>query len=334
MALLALQSGAARLLACPAPPDATLRTTVWGRVFDNPLGLAPGFDKNAEALDALGGLGFGFIEIGGVTPRPQTGNPKPRLFRLIEDRAIVNRMGFNSDGQDVVRSRFAAFRARNKAALVGVNLGKNKEQADAAADYVSGVRAFAALADFIVINISSPNTPGLRALQGVESLVALTRAVRAARDEAKSAVPLLFKIAPDLEITDITDICRVAVAEQMDGMVISNTTVARAPTLRSAHAAETGGLSGAPLFETSTQLLREVYALTEGKLPLVGVGGVGSAAQAYAKIRAGASLVQLYSAMVYEGPGLVGQITRGLADLVRRDGFASVTQAVGADHRK
>lgn len=334
LALGALRTGLVRFVVRPPPRDPILSTTVWGKSFANPVGLAPGFDKNAQALKAYPSLGFGFVEVGGVTPRPQPGNPRPRLFRLTEDRAIINRFGFNSDGLEAVRARLAAFRATSRADLVGVNLGKNKDQQDAAADYVAGVKAFAGLADFIVINVSSPNTPGLRALQGVEALVTLTRAVRAARAEAGSAVPLLFKIAPDLEVADIADICRVAVAESMDGMVVSNTTVARAPSLRSAHAGEAGGLSGAPLFEVSTQLLREVYALTEGKLPLIGVGGVASAEQAYAKIRAGASLVQLYSAMVYEGPGLVGRITAGLAHLLRRDGFDSVSRAVGADHRK
>lgn len=333
-ALMALKSGLAGWLFPADPPNPALACEFWGKKFSNPIGMAAGFDKNAEALEALAGLGFGFVEVGGVTPLPQPGNPRPRLFRLKEDRAIINRLGFNSDGRDAVRRRMIEFRKCHHSVIVGVNLGKNKDSVDAVADYTAGVDAFAVLADFLIINISSPNTPGLRALQGVDSLVELTRAVRSARIVTGSQAPLLFKIAPDLEIADIADICRVAVAEKMDGIVVCNTTVARPASLRSGHASETGGLSGAPLFGPSTQLLREVYALTGGQLPLIGVGGVGSAEQAYAKIRAGASLVQLYTAMVYEGPGLITAITRGLAELLHRDGFTSVTQAIGADHRK
>jgi len=332
-ALWALRSGVAGLLFPPAPADPALRTEVWGRAFANPLGLAAGFDKNAQAVAQVAALGFGFVEVGGVTPLPQPGNPSPRLFRLTQDRAIINRLGFNSDGLAVVTQRLAALRRSGAPCLVGVNLGKNKDSADAGADYVAGVTALAQLADFLVINVSSPNTPGLRALQSVEALVSLTRAVREARSATGAATPLLFKIAPDLAVADITDICRVAVAEKMDGIVVSNTTIARPETLKSPHRDETGGLSGAPLFDVSTQLLREVYALTGGQLPLIGVGGVSSAGQAYAKIRAGASLVQLYTALIYEGPGLISEITRGLSALLRRDGFTSIDQAVGADHR-
>lgn len=334
VALLSLQSGIAGLLYRSPADDAVLRTEVWGRTFSNPIGLAPGFDKNAEVVGRMAGIGFGFAEFGGVTPLPQPGNPKPRLFRLAEDNAVINRLGFNSRGAADVAARMARLRRYDGRSIIGVNLGKNKESVDAAADYVIGVKAFAKLVDFIVINVSSPNTPGLRALQGVESLVALTRAVRQAREQTGSTAPLLFKIAPDLDISETADICRVALAEKMDGIVISNTTVARPETLKSAHAGETGGLSGAPLFAPSTQMLREVYALTEGVLPIIGVGGVSTAEQAYEKIRAGASLVQLYSAMVYEGPGIVTTIKQGLTQLLRRDGFTSVAQAVGADHRK
>jgi dihydroorotate dehydrogenase len=332
-ALLALRSGVLGVLYGSGRADPALKTEVWGRSFPNPVGLAAGFDKNALVPREVAALGFGFVEVGGVTPLPQPGNPAPRVFRLTEDRAIINRLGFNSEGLAVVARRLAGLRASGMRCIVGVNLGKNKESADAAADYVAGVAALAPLADFLVINVSSPNTPGLRALQSVDALVALTRAVREARAKTAALPPLLFKIAPDLDVADVTDICRVAVAEKMDGIVVSNTTVARAKTLRSAHRNETGGLSGAPLFEASTQLLREVYALTEGNLPLIGVGGIASAAQAYAKIRAGASLVQLYTALVYEGPGLAAEIMRGLSDLLRRDGFTSIGQAVGADHR-
>ncbi|MDX2143576.1 MAG: quinone-dependent dihydroorotate dehydrogenase [Rhodospirillaceae bacterium] len=334
LALGALRAGVVGAITGDGGNDPVLRTRVWGREFSNPLGLAAGFDKNAEVVDACLALGFGFVEVGGVTPKPQPGNPKPRLFRLTEDRAIVNRLGFNSQGLAAVRERLARRRAAGKGGVVGVNLGKNKDQTDAAADFVAGVDALAGLADFLVVNVSSPNTPGLRALQGVDHLVDLTRAVRAARDRQGLATPLLFKIAPDLDVADLTDVCRVAMAEKMDGIVVSNTTLARPASLRSAQRGEAGGLSGAPLFEPSTQMLREVYALTEGRLPLIGVGGVGSAEQAYAKIRAGASLVQLYSALVYEGPGLVARLKQGLAALLKRDGFASVAAAVGADHAK
>ncbi len=332
-ALLALKTGLAGLFHRPGPAIPSLRTQVWGRAFPNPVGLAAGFDKNALVVREVAALGFGFVEVGGVTPLPQPGNPRPRLFRLMDDRAIINRLGFNSEGLVAVSARLAALRAGSPAPIVGVNLGKNKDSPDAAADYVASVCALAPLSDFLVINVSSPNTPGLRALQSVDSLVALTRAVRAARHKTGSTTPLLFKIAPDLDIADITDICRVAMTEQMDGIVVCNTTVVRPESLRSPHRAETGGLSGAPLFEVSTQLLREVYALTEGKLPLIGVGGISTAAQAYAKIRAGASLVQLYTALVFEGPGLITQITTGLDELLKRDGFTSIMQAVGADHR-
>jgi dihydroorotate dehydrogenase len=333
VSLLALKSGLAGALYRPGPEDETLRTQVWGRFFPNPIGLAAGFDKNAEVPCEVAALGFGFVEVGGVTLHPQPGNPKPRLFRLQEDRAIINRLGFNSDGLEAVRARLAALRAKGASCIMGVNIGKNKDSVDATAEYVAVVSALAPLADFLVINVSSPNTPGLRALQSVDALVKLTRAVREARHTTGCMTPLLFKIAPDLAVADVTDICRVAVAEQMDGIVVSNTTVARPDHLRSPHRGETGGLSGAPLFDMSTHLLREVYALTEGNMPLIGVGGVATAAHAYAKIRAGASLVQLYTALVYEGPGLVREIAQGLAVLLKRDGFSSVMQAVGADHR-
>ena len=331
-AILALKSGIIGALYGRGYDLSVLRTEVWGRSFPNPVGLAAGFDKNAEVPLQAHALGFGFVEVGGVKPMPQPGNPSPRLFRLMKDRAIINRLGFNSEGLEVVRARLAAVRARQSQCIVGVNIGKNKDSLDATADYVASVKVLAPVADFLVINVSSPNTPGLRALQSVDALVGLTRAVREARQATGSAPPLLFKIAPDLDVADVTDICRVAVAERMDGIVVSNTTVARPSSLQSQHRGEMGGLSGAPLFNTSTQLLRGVYALTEGKLPLIGVGGIASAEQAYAKIRAGASLVQLYTAFVFQGPGVIREITQGLAALLQRDGFSSVVQAVGADH--
>ena len=316
-----------------APDDPVLQVRLWGLTFPNPVGLAAGFDKNAEVIAPALGLGCGFIEVGGVTPKPQAGNPKPRLFRLTEDRAVINRMGFNNAGLDVVAARL--MRRRRGTAPVGVNLGKNKESADAPADYAALAAGFAPHADFLVINVSSPNTPGLRALQNIEPLRAIVRATRAARDKAMSErpPPLLLKVAPDLAAADLKDIVALALGEGLDGLVISNTTVSRPASLTSEHRAEAGGLSGAPLFALSTAMLREAYALAEGKLILVGVGGIATGADAYAKIRAGASLVQLYSALVFEGPGLFGRIKRDLAQLLKRDGFASVLDAVGADHR-
>ena len=313
--------------------DPALAVQLWGLTFPNPVGLAAGFDKNAEVVAPALRLGCGFMEVGGVTPKPQAGNPKPRLFRLTADRAIVNRMGFNNAGLDVVAARLAR-RARNTAP-VGVNLGKNKESEDAPADYAALAAGLAAHADFLVINVSSPNTPGLRALQNIAPLLAIVRATRAARDKVMPSAPppLLLKVAPDLAAADLKDIVALAMDEGLDGLVISNTTIGRPASLTSEHRAETGGLSGAPLFELSTRMLREAYALAEGKLTLVGVGGIGSGADAYAKIRAGASLVQLYSALVFEGPGLFGRIKHDLVQLLKRDGFATVTDAIGADHR-
>jgi dihydroorotate dehydrogenase len=315
-----------------APRDDTrLAMRVFGLNFANPVGLAAGFDKNAEVPDAMLRFGFGFVETGTVTPRPQPGNPKPRLFRLTEDRALINRLGFNNQGLDVVRARLAARRGR--AGLVGANLGKNKESADAIADYVAGVRALATLADYLVVNVSSPNTPGLRDLQRKSSLLELIAALKSARAAAAASdpPPLLLKVAPDLSEGERLEIAEAALETGIDGMVISNTTVARPAGLRSPHARETGGLSGTPLFAPSTALLADMWRLTRGQIPLIGVGGIAGGADAYAKIRAGASLVQLYTALVYEGPGLVLRIKRDLASFLARDGFASIAEAVGAD---
>jgi dihydroorotate dehydrogenase len=312
------------------PDDPILAQRLWGRDLPNPVGLAAGFDKHAEVPDALLDLGFGFVEIGGVTPLPQPGNPRPRLFRLTEDGAVINRMGFNSAGLAVVRDRLAA---RARRGIVGVNLGKNKEQADAAADYVAGATAFAPHADFLVINVSSPNTPGLRALQSREALHALVSRVRDALSGMVAAPPLLLKVAPDLTDDDKRDIAAVALDTRLDGLIVSNTTLARPASLVSRHRGETGGLSGRPLFEPSTSLLGEFYRLTEGRLPLVGVGGIASGRDAYRKVRAGASLVQLYSALVFHGPGLVADIRRDLTAALRADGFRSLAEATGADHR-
>jgi dihydroorotate dehydrogenase len=306
-----------------------LATRVWGRDFPNPIGLAAGFDKDARVPDAMLRLGFGFVEVGSVTPRPQPGNPLPRLFRLTEDEAVINRFGFNSQGIDAVRARLVARQGRG--GIVGVNLGKNRDAADAAADYAAGAAALAAFADYLVVNVSSPNTPGLRNLQRRSAVCGLIERVRIARDRAAPAnpPPLLVKIAPDLTPDERADLAAVAVETGIDGLVISNTTVARPPELRSAHAHEPGGLSGRPLFAPSTDLLREMFELTGGRVTLIGVGGVSSGADAYEKIRAGASLVQLYSGLVYGGPGLARRIAGELAQCLRRDGFADVASAMG-----
>ena len=296
------------------------------------MGLAAGFDKHAEAMAPAFALGFGFVEIGSVTPQPQPGNPRPRVFRLSGDYAVINRYGFNSEGMEAAAARLRAYRAKGASlGPVGVNLGKNKESADAAADYAAGAAVLGGLADYLVVNVSSPNTPGLRALQDAGELIAIVDQVRAALPDP--APPLLVKLAPDLTDDDKADIAKVALEAPLDGLVISNTTVARRDGLRSRHAGEAGGLSGVPLMGPSTALLAEFYRLTGGKVPLIGVGGIASAEDAYAKIRAGASLVQLYTALVFEGPGLVHRIVDGLAALLRRDGFASLAEAVGASDR-
>ena len=273
-------------------------------------------------------IGFGFVEVGTVTPRPQPGNPKPRLFRLDEDRAVINRMGFNSGGLDRLVARLSTRRARR--GVLGVNLGKNRDSADAAADYAEGIRRTARLADFLVVNITSPNTPGLRDLQARANLSALLSRLIAARAETGAQPPLLVKIAPDLTADERADIAEVALASGIDGLVVANSTTARPAYLKSPQAREAGGLSGRPLFAPSTELLAEMFRLTGGRLPLIGVGGVASATDAYAKIRAGASLVELYTALAFEGPWLVGRITEGLLRLLRRDGFAHIGEAIGA----
>lgn len=319
-----------KLLSCaPLPPaasdDPVLRTTLFGKTLPNPVGLAAGFDKNAEVPDAMLRLGFGFVEVGGITPKPQAGNPRPRVFRLPEDRAVINRMGFNNDGLDVAAKRLEARRGRP--GIVAANLGANKDSADRPGDYAISYERLAPLVDFAVVNVSSPNTPGLRNLQGREELSALLTRLQPLHARLKT--PLLVKIAPDLADEDIRDVADLALQFRLDGIVATNTTIARPPTLRSANRGETGGLSGAPLFEASTAVLKQLYGHVGGKIPLIGVGGISSGAQAYAKIRAGASAVQLYSALVYEGPGLVSRIKTELAALLKRDGFRSVAEAVG-----
>ncbi|KAJ1400148.1 Dihydroorotate dehydrogenase, conserved site [Sesbania bispinosa] len=340
----------------PDPPSLGLQ--VWGRKFSNPLGLAAGFDKNAQAVDGLLALGFGFVEVGSVTPVPQDGNPKPRMFRLRSEGAVINRCGFNSEGIVAVAKRLGAQHGKRKLdetsststssnnevkhggkagpGILGVNLGKNKTSEDAATDYVQGVHTLSQYADYLVINVSSPNTPGLRMLQGRKQLKDLVK--KAARDEMQwgeeGPPPLLVKIAPDLSKEDLEDIAAVALALHLDGLIISNTTISRPDAVsRNPLAAETGGLSGKPLFNLSTNILKEMYFLTRGRIPLIGCGGVSSGEDAYKKIRAGATLVQLYTAFAYGGPALIPQIKAELAACLERDGFKSVLDAVGADCR-
>ncbi|QMW22979.1 quinone-dependent dihydroorotate dehydrogenase [Sandaracinobacteroides saxicola] len=309
------------LPAAPAP-DPLLETRFAGLTLPSPIGLAAGFDKDAMVWRAMLRLGFGSVEVGSLTPRPQAGNPRPRIFRLEEDAAVINRLGFNNGGLAAALPRLAAH------PRLGVNVGANKDSADRVADYVAGVRAVRDRAAWITLNISSPNTPGLRGLQGDE-LERLLRECGAARGDA--GPPLFLKVAPDLDGEQIAHIADTALASTVAALIVGNTTLARPGTLRSRHAGEAGGLSGAPLFGPSTAILRAFAGRLRGRLPLVGVGGVASAEQAYAKIRAGASMVQLYSAMVYEGPGLPSRLNAGLAALLRRDGFAGAGEAVGAD---
>jgi dihydroorotate dehydrogenase len=311
-----------------APHDPPiLAQRLWGLDFPSPVGLAAGFDKHAEVPDRLLAQGFGFVEIGTVTPQPQAGNPRPRLFRLDADRGAINRMGFNSEGLDAVKARLAR---RGPFGIVGLNLGANKESADHAADYVAGLRAVGGLAQYYVVNVSSPNTPGLRGLQAKDRLDDLLQRLADARP-AKG--PLLVKVAPDLSDAELVDIIAVALARRIDGLIIGNTTLGRPNSLQSAQRGEAGGLSGAPLKRLAHDVLARAYRLTGGKLPLIGVGGIESGADAYARIRAGASLVQLYTALVFDGPALVTRIKQDLAALLRRDGFNAVSEAVGADAR-
>jgi dihydroorotate dehydrogenase len=303
-----------------------LETEVAGIRFPNPLGMAAGFDKDGEVPDKLLALGFGFAEVGSITPRPQAGNPKPRLFRLVEDRAVINRMGFNNGGSEAAARRLA--RRAAKPGVLGINIGANKDSTDRIADYAEMTRVMAPLATYLAVNISSPNTPGLRALQDENALIGLLDAVFDAR--GPDGPPVFLKVAPDLETADIDAIARIAIDKRLGALIVSNTTISR-PPLKSAHANEAGGLSGAPLHDLALQRLRDFRKTTGGEMPLVGVGGIASAEHAWTRIRAGASLVQLYSAMVYEGPGLPRKITSGLERLMRRDGFSSIAEAVGSE---
>ena len=307
--------------------DPVLRTRLAGLDLPNPVGIAAGFDKDARAPDALLRAGFGFVECGSITPRPQDGNPRPRLFRLSADRAVINRMGFNTGGHAAALARLE--RRRGRAGAVGVNLGANKDSPDRVEDYVAGLRAFRQVASYFAINVSSPNTPGLRDLQGEQALRALLDAVREARARLDIRAPVFLKAAPDIADDDAPRIVEAARTAGIDGLILTNTTIARPATLRSRHAGEAGGLSGAPLFHRSTEVLRLARRAAGPDFVLIGVGGISGADDAYEKIRAGANAVQLYSALVYQGPGLVGRIKRGLAERLKADGFASVAAAVG-----
>ncbi|MDA0261048.1 MAG: quinone-dependent dihydroorotate dehydrogenase [Proteobacteria bacterium] len=308
-----------------------LRIKLWGKTFSNPIGLAAGFDKDARVINALLSLGFGFVEAGTVTPKAQPGNPRPRIFRLSDDRAVINRLGFNSPGLEPFVEKL---RSRNPQAggLVGANIGANRGSPDPVEDYATGFSAVAGLVDYVTVNISSPNTPGLRDLQKEQALSGLLdRLVNIRANMVGDSVPIVVKIAPDLDDDEVASIAQVVLDKQIDGIIVSNTTVARPPQLRGRHRDETGGLSGVPLRAPSTALLAKVFRLTGGRIPLIGVGGIASGEDVYAKIRAGASLVQLYTALVYEGPGLISKIKHDLDALLERDGAANAAAMIGHD---
>src|SRR4051794_18144597 len=308
------------------PPDfpPSLHTKLAGLDFCSPVGLGAGFDKDAEVPEQMLGLGFGFIEVGTVTPRPQAGNPKPRLFRLAEDRAVINRMGFNNAGQPAAFDRLQ--RRGHRHGIVGVNVGANKDSPDRIADYVAGVRAMSPVADYLTVNISSPNTPGLRGLQEEGALDELLAAI----EEARSGKPVFLKVAPDLNPGDPERIVRAAIDHKIDAIIVSNTTVSR-PPLKSSQAREAGGLSGQSLKTLALDVLRNFRRASGGDIPLIGVGGIGNADDAWERIRAGASLIQLYTAMVYEGPGIARGIASGLAERLKRGGFGNIAEAVGTE---
>jgi len=314
----------------PQADDARLAVDVLGLHFPNPIGLAAGFDKDAEVPDAMLRFGLGFVECGTVTPRPQAGNPKPRLFRLPKDRAVINRMGFNNGGMERAAERLGR---RKRQGIVGINIGANKDSEDRIADYAIGFTRLAPLADYVTVNVSSPNTPGLRGLQNRDELQRLLQTLTDARAKSGSRIPLLLKIAPDLDTQAMDAIAHVFLESGIEGLIVSNTTIARPATLRGANAKEIGGLSGAPLLEPSTKVLQEMYRRVGARVVLIGVGGVASGADAYAKIRAGASLVQLYTALAYEGPGLVSRIKRDLLACLARDGHSRIGDAVGIGAR-
>ncbi len=303
-----------------------LRSNVFGLNFPNPVGIAAGFDKNAEVAENLINLGFGFSEVGTVTPNPQPGNPKPRIFRLKDDEAIINRLGFNSDGFDQVKTRLGKIND----SIVGVNIGANKDSKDFSEDYIRGIKFFSTLASYITINISSPNTPGLRKLEVLENLdVLLDKINNLHKEDLLIKIPILLKISPDLESDNLKYLCDKVLSSEIDGLIISNTTVARNSI--TSNLAQEGGLSGRPLFKSSTLQLRKVYKYTNGEIPLVGVGGIDSAEKAYEKIKNGASLVQLYTGLVYNGPKLIKNINKDLSILIEKDGYNNISEAIGVE---
>ena len=317
----------------PRPDDDKLAVRAFGLNFPNPVGMAAGFDKNAEVSDALLRLGFGFVEVGTVTPKPQAGNPRPRIFRLERDEAIINRLGFNNDGAEAVLRRLAG--RAHQGGIVGVNVGANKDSADRTADYVKLIETFAPVASYFTVNVSSPNTPGLRNLQQADALDDLLARVIDARERVRQNAgdsPVLLKIAPDLSLAELDDVVHIARSRRVDGMIVTNTTLSRPSTLREqARAKESGGLSGRPLFRLSTRMVAETYVRAEGAFPLIGVGGIDSGGAALTKIRAGASLIQLYSALIYKGLGLVENIKSDLSSTLLRTGRDSLSEIVGAD---
>jgi len=321
--LLALKTG---LGPCGKKDPEALGIDLLGMHFPNPLGIAAGFDKNGEVPDAMLKLGFGFAEVGTTTPRPQSGNPKPRIFRLQQDHAVINRLGFNNEGHEAMEARLT--KRAGKGGIVGVNLGANKDTEDKAADYVIGIKRFESLASYFTVNVSSPNTPGLRGLQSRTELEDLLGRVLEARE---GQTPVLLKIAPDLVYEEREDIAAVVLESGVDGLIVSNTTIARDGLVSGRHADETGGLSGAPLMDMATDVLADIRRLTKGTVPLVGVGGVSSGTDAYKKIRAGASLVQLYTALTFQGADLVTKIKRDLASNLKRDGYKRLEDAIGVD---
>ncbi len=314
----------APLLPKPPADDARLGVSAFGFQFPNPVGLAAGFDKDAEVPDAMLKLGFGFVECGTVTPRPQAGNPRPRLFRLPEDGAVINRMGFNNQGMEAAARRLET---RQGKGIVGINIGANKDSGDRVADYAKGFARLAPLADYVTVNVSSPNTPGLRGLQNKQELTGLLSTLMETR-AGNGFKPVLLKIAPDLDDHALDDVAETVTASGIEGIIISNTTIAR-PSLKSANAQEAGGLSGRPLLAPSTKMLRRMRGRVSSNIVLIGVGGISSGADAYEKIRAGATLVQLYTGLVYQGPGLVARIKQELLACLTRDGFATIADAVG-----
>ena len=324
---------AGRVMPARKPADHMLARTVLGKKFPNPIGLAAGFDKNGEVMGGVLKLGFGFTEVGTLTPLAQQGNPRPRVFRLPDQEAVINRLGFNNLGQVAAYHRLSLFRARmarrGESAIIGVNIGANKTAEDRIADYEKGAARFAPLADYLTVNISSPNTPGLRDLQALPQVTEIVARVR----NVASYTPLLVKIAPDLDMDQALAIAEMALEKNVDGLIVSNTTIDHQSVFGARGGDEDGGLSGQPLFDASTAMLSEIYSLTRGRLALVGVGGIATPEQAYAKICAGADLVQLYTGLIYQGPWMVGQLLRGLAELLRGDGFENVAAATGSDHR-